>query len=361
MRLFNASRLCQAICFATLSFTASASEQPDADSLVGNTYLGGHLTYFKTDLDRLFTSDSKSAIDGAAGFGGEFGYRITPFYEARLSLSKLNIDTGHKGFDVPSGTSTAFDLLYFPKKANFYFVAGADFLDINHSNLSADLGMGYRHYLSENTALYIEGKSHYQFDDHYVDYSSKIGFVYYFGTKPAPIKRAKKVAAQPTNKAVSAPKDSDADGVFDANDQCSNTPMTDKVDANGCTIFTEQQETINLIVNFANNKSDVDEQYLSEIARVAEFMKQYSHVDLTINGHTSAVGEAAYNQQLSEKRAQAIVDVLVNNFAIEQSRLTAIGHGEAQLVNEANTPAAHAQNRRIQAKVQTTKKVAIKR
>lgn len=361
MRLFNLSNLCQAICFTALSLSVSASEQPDAESLVGNEYLGGHVTYFKTDLDRLFTLDSKSAIDGAGGFGGEFGYRISPFYEARLSLSKLNIDTGHKGYDVPSGSSTAFDLLYFPNKANFYFVAGADFLDIGQSNLSADLGMGYRHYLSENTALYVEGKSHYQLDDHYVDFSSKIGFVYYFGTKPAPIKRTKTVEAKATTNLAVVEKDADSDGVIDAQDNCPNTPITDKVDTNGCTIFTEQQETINLLVSFENNKSDVADMYLTEIAKVAKFMKQYPHTQLTINGHTSVVGEAAYNQNLSEKRAQAIVDVLVNNFSISQNRLTAVGHGEEQLVNEANTAAAHAQNRRIQAQVQTTKKVAIKR
>lgn len=361
MRLFNATRLCQALCLATLSLSVSANEQPDAESLVGNTYLGGHLTYFKTDLDRLFTLDSKSSIDGAGGFGGEFGYRISPFYEARLSVSKLNIDTGHKGFDVPSGSSTAFDLLYFPQKANFYFVAGADFLDIGQSNLSADLGMGYRHYLSENTALYVEGKSHYQLDDHYVDFSSKIGFVYYFGTKPAPIKRTKKAAALPITKSVAIEKDTDSDGVIDTQDNCPKTPITDKVDTNGCTIFTEQQETINLLVNFDNNKSAVADQYLSEIAKVAQFMEQYPHTQLTINGHTSTIGEAAYNQQLSEKRAQAIVNVLVNNFSISQNRLTAVGYGEEQLINEANTSSAHAQNRRIQAEVLITKKVATKR
>jgi OOP family OmpA-OmpF porin len=361
MRLFSATRLCQALCLTTLSFSISANEQPTAESLVGNNYLGGHALYIKTDLDRLFTLDSKSAIDGAGGFGGEFGYRISPFYEARLSVSKLNIDTGHKGYDVPSGSSTAFDLLYFPHKANFYFVAGANFLDIGQSNLSADLGMGYRHYLSENTALYVEGKSHYQLDDHYVDFSSKIGFVYYFGTKPAPIKRTEKVAVIPVTKSVAIEKDADSDGVIDAQDKCSKTPITDKVDINGCTIFTEQQETIALLVNFDNNQSDVADKYLTEIAKVAQFMEQYPHTQLTINGHTSVVGEAAYNQQLSEKRAQAIVDVLINNFAISESRLTAIGHGEEKLVNEANTPAAHTQNRRIQAEVQTTKKVAKQR
>ena len=190
---------------------------------------------------------------------------------------------------------------------------------------------------------------------------SLFGFIYFFGDSAK--KAVRSTPAKPAAVAPVAvkPMDSDNDGVVDSKDQCKATPVANKVDVNGCTIFTEQQETINLLVSFENNKSDVADMYLTEIAKVAKFMKQYPHTQLTINGHTSVVGEAAYNQNLSEKRAQAIVDVLVNNFSISQNRLTAVGHGEEQLVNEANTAAAHAQNRRIQAQVQTTKKVAIKR
>ncbi|MEW6989294.1 OmpA family protein [Colwelliaceae bacterium 6441] len=361
MRFSTVSKICQAISFSVLSLSTLANEQPNAESLVGHKYIGGHAMYIKTDHDRLFTSNEQSSIDSGAGVGGEFGYRVSPFYEARISYTHLNIDADHKAYDIPSGSSIALDLLYFPYKENFYVVAGADFLDIDKSNLSADLGLGYRHYLSQNTAIYLEGKSHYQLDDSFNDFSTKIGFVYYFGTKPAPIKRRQKTVENTHKVVEKVAKDSDNDGVMDPKDQCPKTPMSNKVNDNGCTIFTEQQETINLLVNFENNKSDVASDYLAEIAKVAEFMKQYPQTQLTINGHTSSLGDAVYNQQLSEKRAKAIIDVLVNNFDINKSRLTAVGYGEEQLINEANTAAAHAQNRRIQAKVQTTKKVAKQR
>lgn len=361
MRLLTLSRLCQAIGFSMLSFTISANEQPTGESLVGHHYVGGHGMYISTDNDRLFTPNVNSTIDQASGFGGEFGYRISPFYEARLSFTKLNIDTDNNAYNVPSGSSTAFELLYFPYKKNMYVVAGADFLDVEKSNLSADLGLGYRHYLSENTALYFEGKSHYQFDNDYVDFSSKIGFVYYFGTKPAPIKRQKKNTVQRIEPAKIVEKDTDLDGILDSQDNCANTPATDKVDGYGCTRFTDQQETMHLVVNFENNKSDVADTYFNEIEKVATFMSTYPHAQLAINGHTSSVGDAQYNQQLSEKRAQAIVDVLVEKFSISRDRLTAIGHGENQLLNKANSASAHAQNRRIEATIEGSKKVAEKR
>lgn len=365
MRPLNITKLCQALCFSAFSLSAFATEQPSAESLVGNHYVGGHGMYIRTDNDRLFTTNVNSSIDQGSGVGGEFGYRISPFYEARLSFTKLNIDAENDVYDIASGSSTAFELLYFPHKKNMYVVAGADFLDIKNSNLSADLGLGYRHYLSENTALYFEGKSHYQFDNDYVDFSSKVGFVYYFGTKSAPIKRKKpsqsKAIQEVSTVAAVSQKDTDLDGVLDSNDNCPNTPKNDKVDAQGCTIFTEQQESIHLLVNFDNDKSNVKESYLAEIAKVATFMENYPHTKLTINGHTSSQGDEAYNQQLSEKRAQAIVQVLIENFDIAQSRLNAVGHGEGQLLNEANTSSAHAENRRINATIQASKKVAEQR
>ncbi len=90
-------------------------------------------------------------------------------------------------------------------------------------------------------------------------------------------------------------------------------------------------------------------------------MKTYPHVSLTINGHSSAQGNAKYNQTLSAKRAQAVVAVLVKEFGIKASRLQAIGHGESDLLNKENTAAAHKQNRRIEASVSTTNKTAEKR
>lgn len=342
---------------ALFTSQALADNTPNAEDLVGKSYLGGHGIYIKTDNDRLLTDAKNSDIDHGSGLGLEYGFRISPFYEARLSFSHLNLNTDSKGYDVPSGSNTAFDLLYFPNQANFYVVGGAHFLDVDKSDLSAALGAGYRHYLSKNTALYVESQGQYQLDDNHFDVSSKLGFVYFFGVeeKSAPIVKKQ----EPTS--VAPPADSDKDGVPDAMDKCPKTPMGDKVNSVGCTLFKEDVKTMALQVNFDNDKAVIKDQYLPEIKKAADFLNQYPEVELTIHGHTSAVGAEDYNQNLSQKRAQAIVDKLVKSFGIDASRLSAVGHGEAKLLDQANNAQAHAKNRRIEASAKVTKKKAIKR
>ncbi len=209
-------------------------------------------------------------------------------------------------------------------------------------------------------------KGHYQFEDNYTDVSAKLGFIYFFGTQKAEIKRSEpvKAAAVVAPVAVVAPiaeLDSDNDGVLDSKDNCANTPATDKVNEVGCTVFTEAQDTVELLINFDSNKAVVKDKYKPIMVKVAKFMEAYPDLSLTIKGHSSAKGSAAYNQTLSAKRAQAVVDVLINDFGVDASRLSAIGYGESELLNTDNTAEAHEQNRRIEATISTTNKVAEKR
>ncbi|GLX77770.1 porin [Thalassotalea insulae] len=355
------SKLCQVISLSLFSLPLLANEQPDASIFVGQSYIGGHGIYLEADNDRLFSEDKHSEIAHGSGIGAEYGHRLSPSYEARISYSNLNINTQHKGYDVEDGSSVALDMLYFPYQKSLYLVAGADFLDIDKSNLSADLGAGYRYFINDNAAFYIEGKGHYQIDDNYTDFSSKIGFIYYFDTNTPKPTHAK--TSSPTAKKVTKtlPKDSDKDGVVDSQDNCANTPFTHKVNAQGCTVYMKQRETFELLVNFDNDKSDINAEGKKEITKMADFLQRYRQTRLTVHGHTSAQGDANYNQKLSERRAQAIVNMLVNDFSIAANRLTAIGHGEQQLKNSANTASAHAVNRRIEATITGAQKVPVKR
>ena len=65
-----------------------------------------------------------------------------------------------------------------------------------------------------------------------------------------------------------------------------------------------------------------------------------------VGGHTDAKGDDDYNQRLSQRRAQAVRDFLVTNFAIEPEKLMAVGYGEEQL-KSVDEPLA-AVNRRVQ-------------
>jgi len=68
-------------------------------------------------------------------------------------------------------------------------------------------------------------------------------------------------------------------------------------------------------------------------------------VTFNLEGHTDAVGDAAYNQKLSEQRAVAIKQHLVSNYQIPSQHLNAVGFGETDLLRP-QTP-DDASNRRV--------------
>ncbi len=82
---------------------------------------------------------------------------------------------------------------------------------------------------------------------------------------------------------------------------------------------------------------------LEEIRRT---MERSETLVLEIEGHTDASGDDEYNQSLSERRAQAVVDYLVES-GISRDRLTAVGRGEADPVADNDTEAGRQQNRRV--------------
>jgi len=141
--------------------------------------------------------------------------------------------------------------------------------------------------------------------------------------------------------------DAESDGVIGARDKCPDTPIGALINNDGCE--TESVDTVrrHLAVNFENDSYVVTDQYFPEIGELAEFMTEYLQTKVTIEGHTSMVGSAEYNQVLSENRAEAIKLILIEQFSIAAERITAVGYGFEQLLIEGDDETAHAQNRRI--------------
>ena len=75
-------------------------------------------------------------------------------------------------------------------------------------------------------------------------------------------------------------------------------------------------------------------------------MQKNPEVRLRLEGHTSAEGDAAFNQKLSEARAQAAVDFMVEHEGIDASRLEAVGKGSSELKNTEDSMAP--ENRRTE-------------
>ncbi len=144
------------------------------------------------------------------------------------------------------------------------------------------------------------------------------------------------------------PLDSDKDGVPDYLDKCPGTPIGTLVDKDGCPLPPEKV-SMTLAVEFDTGKADIKKKYDGEIGRVAEFLNKYPNAKGVIEGHTDNVGGAAMNQKLSERRAQAVVNYLVQKYGIDPARLSAKGYGMIRPIADNKTAEGRQKNRRVEA------------
>jgi len=79
----------------------------------------------------------------------------------------------------------------------------------------------------------------------------------------------------------------------------------------------------------------------AEIDRVTPVLQKYNHTAIQVEGHTDQVGTETYNQRLSEKRAEAVKNALIQR-GIDPIRIRAVGFGESQPISSNN-----AMNRRV--------------
>jgi outer membrane protein OmpA-like peptidoglycan-associated protein len=83
-----------------------------------------------------------------------------------------------------------------------------------------------------------------------------------------------------------------------------------------------------------------------EIDRTAGVLNRYPQTNILVEGHTDSKGSESYNQQLSERRAQAVRDALVNR-GVDSRRLRVIGYGESQPISSDD-----AVNRRVELRIE---------
>ena len=140
--------------------------------------------------------------------------------------------------------------------------------------------------------------------------------------------------------------DSDDDGVDDTIDECYKTPPNTKVDEKGCFSLINDLKTIRINVKFDIDSSVIKPEFSEEIEKVAKFLKANPIARAVIEGHTDSDGSHAYNQALSQRRAQAIARALIIDHAIASIRLTAIGFGESKPLVPNNSLNNKAINRR---------------
>ncbi|HEX4870970.1 MAG TPA: OmpA family protein [Nevskiaceae bacterium] len=167
--------------------------------------------------------------------------------------------------------------------------------------------------------------------------------------------------------------DADGDGVLDDVDQCPDTPAGTAVDATGCPLPVAEPEAppcktpgpgekVDLrgcgtgdVIVLRGVTFDFDKATLTANARtllddVVAALQAAAEIKVEVGGHTDARGSEAYNQRLSEQRAQAVLDYLVAA-GIDAGRLSAAGYGEGSPVADNETDEGRELNRRVELKV----------
>lgn len=102
---------------------------------------------------------------------------------------------------------------------------------------------------------------------------------------------------------------------------------------------------------FASGQSSLRSEARANLQRVVEFVNRYPGSSVLIEGHTDSQGSANLNQVLSQKRAEAVRDALVQD-GIDGARLSALGVGEDRPVADNASEAGRAKNRRVEIVVQ---------
>jgi OOP family OmpA-OmpF porin len=159
--------------------------------------------------------------------------------------------------------------------------------------------------------------------------------------KPAP--KPAPVAAAPV---AAVAVDSDGDGVPDDADKCPDSPADKPVDADGCTIVSVVLKN----VQFELNSAALTAGSGAALDKAVDAMNEYGDLRIEIQAHTDNTGDAAYNQQLSEKRAESVRDYMVSK-GIAADRMEVKGYGESRPVADNNTREGRAANRRVELKI----------
>jgi outer membrane protein OmpA-like peptidoglycan-associated protein len=84
------------------------------------------------------------------------------------------------------------------------------------------------------------------------------------------------------------------------------------------------------------------------LEEIGSMLRQHESLRLSIEGHTDASGDDAHNQALSERRAESVRRLLIEQYGIAADRLKAAGHGEAKPVTTNDTAEGRQSNRRVE-------------
>ena len=116
-------------------------------------------------------------------------------------------------------------------------------------------------------------------------------------------------------------------------------PLYDKFLTNGKFVTTG--------IKFDVAKATIKPESTGTINYVVKMMTDHPELNFSVEGHTDSDGESASNQKLSEARAKAVTETMINA-GISADRLSSKGYGETKPMTGNDTPEGKAQNRRVE-------------
>ncbi|MBI6910828.1 OmpA family protein [Pseudomonas palleroniana] len=282
-------------------------------------------------------NDSVKHIEDGFNPGARIGYFLTDDLSLNLSYdttnhTRSNDGTGNQKIKGDTGSLVA----------QYHFgQAGVDSLrpyveggfgHQSRTNVQADghsgrdqstlaiAGAGVKYYFTNNLYARAGVEADYALDNGKWDYSALVGLGVNFGGNAG--------AAAPAPTPAPAPEP---------------TPEPEAPVA--------QVVRVELDVKFDFDKAVVKPNSYADVKNLADFMKQYPNTTTVVEGHTDSVGPDAYNQKLSQRRADAVKQVLVKD-GIAPNRVSSVGYGKSRPVADNATEAGRAINRRVEASVE---------
>jgi len=281
-------------------------------------------------------------LDDAPMFGARIGYNFTKYFGIEVAgqlmksyvsnTGEINNTEGEFGYPMTKEDITFYHvdavLHFIPDgKFNPFIVAGFGGAHYgpsiqNGGDMAAfNVGLGAKYWLTDNIALRFDVQDYmvgeiFQETFHNVGFTGGIVFAFGGGAKPepAPVAKSEPVvqpAPEPEKVVILA----------------SEPKVDEKVMA-----AAAEPKTIVLAfedVHFDFDKSTLTPEAQAILKRNIQILKDNPNAHVRIAGYTSAAGTEEYNQKLSERRAKAVEDYLINEGLVAPDRISMIGHGES--------------------------------
>ena len=319
--------LCSLAALASLAFAAPTAYNYEVTPTIGGVLPEGNL-------------DLKSQLT----YGLRFGINLDNNIVNQIELGYDRSDSvDYKGINADTNFNRYYANIVKEYKmtpdAALYALVGLGYEDVtnpkldNKDSMFAQYGGGVKYWVTDSFALKAEVRHAVKFthSDNNMFYS--LGFVIPFGAKAEPVV-AKAAPVAPAPAVAPAPVKTP---------KCQNVPKGTVVDEDGC------PKIIRLHVNFDFDKSTVKPEFMPEVQKVADFMKQNPGYSVVLEGHTDSKGSDAYNMKLSDQRAKAVAKAL-ESLGVSKAKVTTEAYGESKPVATNDTEAGRAENRRVDAK-----------